>query len=901
MKNEKWFALDISEIEKKLKTNAASGLSPKAARSRYDRANGNVFLPVRTSPLRMLWSLLSDFALIILLLTSIFAIFFDDSYSVAAILAVTLINLCISFVIYYRSQRTLESLESFYRPIARVIRGGKLYMMDYSYVVTGDVVLLERGDIVCADIRLVTSYSLEVNMRVNKDDYVYLEKFARGNIRENEIDATKYVNIIHAGSVVAEGGGRGIVTAVGRYTYLGAMTGGIHETARDKAPSELKRLKKFCSWLSMLSLILVLPFCIISFFLSQTQGANVTLSTAFLTALAISVSTLTQASITLCKVFFINNIKKLIFSRSPSVIRSAAALERLTNADYLFVLDGSPFSNGELSFQSAMTFDGEYRDFEAQSTSPSLSVFAGIYTMSSKRLLSAGIPEDLEYEKGLSEFCSIAKVDFEALAIRYPNISHYPIVMENVTDSVKYTDAGNEYLVCISYDPRIFNECTEVFVGETIRPIGHDGISRLNRYWNSCVSDGKNVMIITVFDMQKNIRRFAGMLVFGISVDTNLQNKIAALASSGLKTLVFSGKSELKLPKIPSEIMNLPSVSKEYFIKNNLPITTNLGKYVCYKNFSEADIAKLIDHLHSQNKKVAIIGFSDHAAKAIEKADVFISCAPIQPRISGYLYEEIEALDTSGGISDTSCIQMVKNEADILIPRPKKERGGLNSIIAARRAGICAYSNLKQFVRYAICAQFIRLCCVAVPMLFGSIALDARHILFCSFIIDLAAFILFSISNEPYSKQKELSAWWDKKIKSHLIEDRTLFISAVSACAVLIILPRIFGILDLGGRYLYEEGCSFAGLVYLHLTVFFVLRFRKPTDYRKILNNIPYVCLTVGILAVLSLVFLIEPIRPFFSLEMGNPFPYFLISFVPSGIFAFLYYFLESKMSRKQQ
>ena len=509
MKNEKWFALDISEIEKKLKTNAASGLSPKAARSRYDRANGSLFIPIKMSPLRMVGSLLSDFALILLLLTSFAAIFFDDSYSVIAILAITIINLCVSFVIYYRSQRTLESIESFYRPTAHVVRGGKLYSMDYKYVVQGDVLLLERGDIVCADLRLVTSDSLAVSMRVNKDDYKYLEKYATANIRPNENDATKYTNIIHAGSVIEQGSARGIVTAVGRYTYLGAMTGGIQEINRDKIPTELKRLKKFCSTFSMISLIAVLPFCFLSFFLSQTQGANVTLSAAFLTALAISASTFSQLSTTLCKVFFINNAKKSIFSSSPSAIRSADALEKLSKTDYLFVLDGSPFSDGELAFHSAMTFEGECCNTSSQTvTSHSLPVLIGLYTMSNKRSLSAGIPDDLEYEKGMEAFCKLSKVDHEALAIRYPNIAHYPIVMANVADSVKYTDSGSDQLICISYTHHIFDECSEAIISESVRPIGQDGVLRLKRYWNNCIENGKKVMIITVLDMQRNIRRF---------------------------------------------------------------------------------------------------------------------------------------------------------------------------------------------------------------------------------------------------------------------------------------------------------------------------------------------------------------------------------------------------------
>ena len=78
MKNEKWFALDISQVEKKLKTNAASGLSRKAARSRRDPSVGSVFYAYAKSPLRMLGEMLADFALILLLLTASVSLFFEE-------------------------------------------------------------------------------------------------------------------------------------------------------------------------------------------------------------------------------------------------------------------------------------------------------------------------------------------------------------------------------------------------------------------------------------------------------------------------------------------------------------------------------------------------------------------------------------------------------------------------------------------------------------------------------------------------------------------------------------------------------------------------------------------------------------------------------------------------------
>ena len=149
MKNEKWFALDIPQVEAKLKTNAASGLSRKAARSRANRNAGSLFYVPAKAPFRLLAEIVSDFALIILLLVATVSLFFEEGRRHGfLVLLLLLINVASTWMLYYRSQRTVESLASFFYPVARVIRGGKLFHVDYRSVVPGDVILLEAGDVI---------------------------------------------------------------------------------------------------------------------------------------------------------------------------------------------------------------------------------------------------------------------------------------------------------------------------------------------------------------------------------------------------------------------------------------------------------------------------------------------------------------------------------------------------------------------------------------------------------------------------------------------------------------------------------------------------------------------------------------------------------------------------------
>ena len=137
--NEKWFLLSVGEIEKKLKTNAASGLSRKAARSRCSNKYGTVFsVPVR-SPLSYLSELAGDFAYIMLMIMSILAICFGENETGIVSAVCIAVNLIVAYIIYYRSQYFNDSLERIFLPRARVIREGRLYCVNGSKIVRGDI------------------------------------------------------------------------------------------------------------------------------------------------------------------------------------------------------------------------------------------------------------------------------------------------------------------------------------------------------------------------------------------------------------------------------------------------------------------------------------------------------------------------------------------------------------------------------------------------------------------------------------------------------------------------------------------------------------------------------------------------------------------------------------------
>ena len=227
MMNEQWFKLTIQQIEKKLKTNAALGLSRKAARSRVNKNSGSVFIFPKESPMQMLGDLVADFSWILLVFAAGISSFFVDNQTGIVVFVLLSFNLLISFLVYHKSIRTSEQLNAFFYPKARFIRGGRLFYGDARKLVPGDVILIEQGDILCCDARLINSDHLSVKMRLDREQYTDLNKYAEGFLSPQIHHPKDMTNMVHAGSIVTQGSARAIVTEVGIYTYLGAMTKGI--------------------------------------------------------------------------------------------------------------------------------------------------------------------------------------------------------------------------------------------------------------------------------------------------------------------------------------------------------------------------------------------------------------------------------------------------------------------------------------------------------------------------------------------------------------------------------------------------------------------------------------------------------------------------------------------------
>ena len=895
---EKWFLLPIGDIEKKLKTNAASGLSVKAARARVGK--DEPFFTIRKKNIGLLIvDLFADFFLLLLTLTAFFALFFDgDRIIGGAALLLILLDLAFIFLLHFRDKRSVESLSALFLPTARVIRGGKLYILDYKDVVVGDVIMIEKGDIIGVDARLVYSDNLKVNMRVDKKTEKELLKHANGAVKPDELYAENMVNIVHAGSTIIEGSGRAVVIATGNYTYLGSMMGGLSQVTDDELPETLKALQKKCSKFSMILLIALLPFCLISLLLGKFIGGTSLLSQTLMVALAFGASFRLSGFSTIFVAFFNRYLRKAAISDNPCVLRSARVLDKLADTDCIFILDGSVATDGILHFEALETADGALKNLESISGSANeLFNMVTIYAQARLSAPSVAVRSNGMIDIAIDELLKKSNFDREALKFRCTVDSYIPSVDKTVGDTVQYTEHGVNKTMYVSTSSLMIEKCSRLYVSGEVKTLTEGGIQDIKRAFYSNVNSGKKPIVFV--SVMNGELCFVGMLVLREGLDYTTVHTINEFRKNGISVLTFSNCYDRNesAPEIPDLLKSENVATFIDFSRRDIPITFDFGSYNEYSGFGEKEILELARFVKGNGKTLAVVGFSDYAEKVVEMADLFITCAPISIQSSGKLDEEISTLEVPGEESSANCLQTVKANADVLLMRPKNGKGGLEPLMRVMEYCNIAYRNLNRFLIYVFCVQITRAIAIMLPMLFGAATVDARHIVMLGIVFDTFAFALFMMnSRRAGASVKSVKRMYaDEGIRDIIKKYKNILICSVFSGALIVVLPSIFDTFNLFGGYQYKEEFTYLSLMLIQLVIvaaLYTFDLRNKAAIKNLFTRNIFLVEIAAFILLTLFSFLITSVGNFLGLESGfvtmTPF-YFLLTVVPACAFAVCY------------
>ena len=273
----------------------------------------------KKSTLRIFLEQFADFIVIILILAAIVSAFTGELESTIVILAVITMNAILGTVQTVKAAASLESLKQMSAPTAKVLRDGQVVQIPGREVTVGDVVVLEAGDSVCADGRLLECASLKCAEAALTGESLPVEK-ELGEIA-GDVPLGDRKNMVFSGCFVTYGRGRLLVTSTGMHTEMGKIASLLKSTEEKKTPLQVS-LDQFGKKLSVGILILCALIFAVSVFLRQENVMD-----AFIFAVALAVAAVPEALSSIVTIVLSFGTQKM--ARENAIIRKLQAVEGL--------------------------------------------------------------------------------------------------------------------------------------------------------------------------------------------------------------------------------------------------------------------------------------------------------------------------------------------------------------------------------------------------------------------------------------------------------------------------------------------------------------------------------------------------------------------------------------------
>ncbi|MFW5907674.1 MAG: cation-translocating P-type ATPase [Candidatus Natronoplasma sp.] len=352
-----YYQMTVEEALKELNS-SDGGLTKEEAENRLEEHGKNELTgKVQTPKLLLFLSQFKELLVIVLMIAGVISvllgIFWEDPGSLksaAAMFIIVFINAVIGFIQKYKAEQIIEKLKSLIKSPARVKQDGEWKEIDQAEIVPGDIIKLEEGDKIPADMRIIKSFNLKTNDFSLTGESMPQEK--QTNAIEEEVPLADRDNMAYVGTTVATGNAEGVATSTGMDTEMGKIADMTEETKELKSPlqKELDLLAK-----NLTSIVIVISTAL--FIVAIWQDLGVT--TSFLYAVGIAVSAVPQALPAQVTVALSTGSNRL--AEENAVVKNLSSVETLGSTTVICTDKTGTLTKNEMTVKN-IWFDGKEYD-----------------------------------------------------------------------------------------------------------------------------------------------------------------------------------------------------------------------------------------------------------------------------------------------------------------------------------------------------------------------------------------------------------------------------------------------------------------------------------------------------------------------------------------------------------
>lgn len=707
-----YYLEDVKQTLDSLKS-GPQGLTATEAGHRLSRYGKNKLDEGKKTPLlRRFLDQLKDPMIIILLAAAVVSAF-TSAYEkkvpadVFIILFVVIVNAVLGVYQESKAEKAIEALQEMAAATSKVIRGGKQVTVKSEELVRGDILVLEAGDAVPADCRIIECASLKIEEAALTGESVPVSKFIdllhAG--KEKDISLGDRKNMAYMGSSVAYGRGRAVVTATGMATEMGKIADAITQAQDGATPLQLK-----LNQLSKILSILVLGLCAFMFVFDMLKSGQFTMEHAlgtFMVAVSLAVAAIPEGLAAVVTIVLSMGVTKM--SKRSAVIRKLTAVETLGCAQII-----CSDKTGTLT-QNKMTVV-EFRGSNE-------AMLAGAMALCSDAELDAkGHAVGEPTEAALVNYAKKLELDKKELKEKAPRVGEAPFDSSRKMMSTVHAQKGKYVQYTKGAPDVVLSRCTHVYKNGRRIPMTPSEKQAILSSNKQMAEKALRVLCAAYREYDTKPASFepdvleCDLTYIGLTgmidpVRPEVKTAIEACRAAGVRPIMITGDHHDTAVAIAKELgilqndaqaitgAELDTLSEEEFQKR-------VGDFSVYARVQPEHKVRIVKAWKENGKITAMTGDGVNDAPSIKNADIGIGM----------------------GITGTD---VTKNVADMVLADDN-----FATIVSAVEEGRRVYDNIRKAIQFLLSSNLSEVVSIFTATILGFTILEAPHILWINLITD---------------------------------------------------------------------------------------------------------------------------------------------------------------------
>ena len=715
----KEYLASAEDVLKEQSTSADAGLSTAEAQTRQAKFGPNKLKEEEKTPLWIrFFQQMADPMVIMLIVAAVISAVTgmiqgeSEWADVVIIMAVVIINSALGVIQEAKSEEALAALQEMSAAQSKVIRDGKQISLHSSELVPGDIVLLEAGDAVPADCRVLESASMKIEEAALTGESVPVEKHTDPIALDgaDDVPLGDRKNMCYMGSTVVYGRGRAVVCGTGMNTEMGKIAGALNDAKEELTPLQVKLAE-----LSKILTVLVIVICVVVFAVDVLRAGIGTVAAephmlldTFMVAVSLAVAAIPEGLVAVVTIVLSMGVTKM--AKRQAIIRNLSAVETL-GCTQVICSD----KTGTLT-QNKMTV------VKHELAAPEEKLLAGMALCS-----DAKWDEEAGEAVGEPTECALvndaAKMGMKGLDEEHPRVGEAPFDSGRKMMSVVVEEADGNFEQYTKGAPDVVvGLCTQVYDGDKIVPMTDERREQILAANKAMADQALRVLALASRTYTEKPADFAAEalennLVFcGLSgmIDPERPEVAPAIEEAhgaGIRTVMITGDhidtavaiaKNLGIVEDRSQAITGAEIDK----MSEEELDQNIEKYGVYARVQPEHKTRIVEAWKSKNKIVAMTGDGVNDAPSIKHANIGIGM----------------------GITGTD---VTKNVADMVLADDN-----FATIINACEEGRRIYDNIRKVIQFLLSANLAEVFSVFAATLMGFTLFQPIQLLWVNLVTD---------------------------------------------------------------------------------------------------------------------------------------------------------------------